>query len=199
MEVSWHDTTYLKLGNERQRNTYSVLNKLKIFKILREYNPTLVGTIPLEIDISESDLDIICEVYDLEKFEKLVIKSFNKYDNFHIKRKTVKGLLTSLSYFGYSNFLIEIFGQPKPVIEQNGYRHMIVEKKLLEISGESARKQIKKLKKLGLKTEPAFAKYFNLNFNLNGDPFDELLKLSRLNKKELVILLKKKNYGGDNA
>ncbi|MBU4226815.1 DUF4269 domain-containing protein [bacterium] len=35
-----------------------------------------------------------------------------------------------MSYFGYSNFLIKIFGQPKPVIEQNGYRHMIVEKKL---------------------------------------------------------------------
>ena len=195
MEINWHDIAYLKLGNERQKNAYSVLNKLKIFKILREYNPTLVGTIPIEIDIPESDLDIICEVYDLEKFEELIIKSFNKYDDFHIEQKTVKGLLTSISYFGYSNFLIEIFGQPKPVIEQNGYRHMIVEKKLLEISGKSARKQIIKLKKLGLKTEPAFAKYFNLK----GDPFDELLKLSRLNKKELAILLKKKNYGGDNA
>lgn len=194
MESNWHDITYLKLGNERQKNTYSVLNKLKIFKILREYNPTLVGTIPIEIDISESDLDIICEVYDLEKFEELVTKSFNKYDNFRIERQTVKGLLISLSYFGYSNFVIEIFGQPKPVIEQNGYRHMIVEKKLLEISGESARKQIIKLKKLGLKTEPAFAKYFNLN----GDPFDELLKLSRLNKEELILFFKK-NCGGDNA
>jgi hypothetical protein len=195
MEINWHDITHLKLGNERQKNAYSVLNKLKIFKILREYNPTLVGTIPIEIDISESDLDIICEVYDLEEFEELVIKSFNKYADFHIKRQIVKGLLTSLSYFGYSNFLIEIFGQPKPVIEQNGYRHMMVEKKLLEISGESARKQIIKLKKLGLKTEPAFAKYFNLK----SDPFDELLKLSRLNKEELILFLKKKNYGGDNA
>jgi len=72
---------------------------------------------------------------------------------------------------------------------------MIVEKKLLEISGESARKQIIKLKKLGLKTEPAFAKYFNLK----GDPFDELLKSSRLNEKELILFLKKKNYGGNNA
>jgi len=195
MEINWHDITYLKLGNERQKNAYSVLNKLKISKILREYNPTLVGTIPIEIDISESDLDIICEVYELEEFEELVIKSFNKYDNFHIERQTVKGLLTSIAYFGYSNFLIEIFGQPKSVIEQNGYRHMIVEKKLLEISGESARKQIIKLKESGLKTEPAFAKYFNLKSN----PFDELLKLSRLDKKELILFLKKKNYGGDNA
>ena len=195
MENNWHDITYLKLGNERQKNAYSVLNKLKIFKILREYDPTLGGTIPIEIDISESDLDIICEVYDLEEFEELVIKSFNRYDNFRIERQTVKGLLTSLSYFGYTNFRIEIFGQPKPVIEQNGYRHMMVEKKLLEISGESARKQIIKLKKLGLKTEPAFAKYFNLK----GDPFDELLKLSRLNEEELILFLNKENYGGDNA
>lgn len=163
------------MGNERQKNAYSVLDELKIFKILREYDPTLVGTIPIEIDILESDLDIICEVYDLEEFEELVIKSFNKYDNFHIERQTVKGILTSLSYFGYSNFLIEIFGQPKPVIEQDGYRHMIVEKKLLEISGESARMQIIKLKKLELKTEPAFAEYFNLK----GDPFDELLHFTK--------------------
>ena len=105
------------MGNERQKNAYSILDKLKIFTILREYNPTLVGTIPIEIDISESDLDIVCEVYDLEEFEELVIKSFNKYDNFRIERQAVKGLLTSISYFGYSNFLIEIFGQPKPVIE----------------------------------------------------------------------------------
>jgi hypothetical protein len=66
---------------------------------------------------------------------------------------------------------------------------------ICEISGESARKQIIKLKKLGLKTEPAFAKYFNLK----GDPFDELLKLSRLNKEELILFLKKENYGGDDA
>jgi len=66
---------------------------------------------------------------------------------------------------------------------------------ICKISGKSERKQIIKLKKLGLKTEPAFAKYFNLN----DDPFDELLKLSRLNEKELILFLKKKNYGGDNA
>jgi len=169
MENNWHDIVYLKLGNERQKNAYSILDKLKIFTILREYNPTLVGTIPIEIDISESDLDIVCEVYDLEEFEELVIKSFNKYDNFRIERQAVKGLLTSISYFGYSNFLIEIF------------------EKLLEISGESARKKIIKLKKSGLKTEPAFAECFNLK----GDPFDELLKLSRLNKEELILFLKK--------
>ena len=65
MKNNWHDIAYLQSGNERQNNAYSALNKLKILKILREYNPTLVGTIPIEIDISESDLDIICEVYDL--------------------------------------------------------------------------------------------------------------------------------------
>ena len=55
---------------------------------------------------------------------------------------------------------------------------------IYEISGENARKQIIKLKKLGLKTEPAFAKYFNLKV----DPFNELLKLSRSNKEKLILL-----------
>ena len=36
MENNWHDITYLKLGNEQQKNSYSVLNELKIFKMLRE-------------------------------------------------------------------------------------------------------------------------------------------------------------------
>jgi len=66
---------------------------------------------------------------------------------------------------------------------------------ICEISGESARKKIIKLKKSGLKTEPAFAKYFNLK----GDPFDELLKLSRLNKEKLILFLKEKNCGENNA
>ncbi len=55
-----------------------------IFKILKGYNPILVGTIP--IDIGKSDLDIICEVYDFDKFEKVLNLSFNKYERFNIKR-----------------------------------------------------------------------------------------------------------------
>jgi hypothetical protein len=81
----------------------------------------------------------------------------------------------------FGEFPIQVFGQPRPVIEQNAYRHMVVEGRLLAIGGEKARQEIQRLKRNGLKTEPAFARYFNLQ----GDPYEVLLQLSRLNESEL--------------
>jgi len=53
---------YLKIGNEKQKRAYEILTKYKIFEKLDNYSPLLTGTIPIEIDIESSDLDIICEV-----------------------------------------------------------------------------------------------------------------------------------------
>jgi hypothetical protein len=58
---------------------------------------------------------------------------------------------------------------------------MVVEARLLSIGGEEARREIRYLKRCGLKTEPAFARYFRLA----GDPFEVLLELSRLGEEEL--------------
>lgn len=179
---------YLKLGNKKQKLAYEVLSKLQIFNILKNYKPILVGTIPLDIDTPASDLDIICEVYNYETFEKTVKQKYGNCGSFHIDRQIVRGLETSFSSFIYNEFTIEIFGQPKPVFEQNGYRHMIVEKKLIELSGTEAKKEIKKLKKSGMKTEPAFAKYFGLK----GDSYDEVLKLSFLSEEELIKYVKQR-------
>ena len=59
---------YLENGNEKQKRAYKVLSKYQIFEKLKDYSPILAVTIPIEIDIEGSDLDIICEV-DLN-FEK---------------------------------------------------------------------------------------------------------------------------------
>ena len=65
---------------------------------------------------------------------------------------------------------------------------MIIEKKLLDLSGKEIKDEIRKLKREGMKTEPAFAKYFGLK----GDPFEEMLKLSLLSKEELIKFVNKK-------
>lgn len=52
---------YLKTGNTRQKKAYTLLKELKIIEYLESYDPVITGTIPIGIDLPESDLDIICE------------------------------------------------------------------------------------------------------------------------------------------
>lgn len=71
---------YLRAGNERQKRAYEILTKYKIFEVLDYYSPILAGTIPIEIDIDGSDLDIICEVKNKVEFEKFLIQIFENFD-----------------------------------------------------------------------------------------------------------------------
>jgi hypothetical protein len=76
---------------------------------------------------------------------------------------------------------IEIFGQPVPTINQNGYRHMVIEARLLEIFGDSFRHQIIDLKSNGMKTEPAFAQLLKLE----GNPYEAILRLNAYTDEEI--------------
>jgi hypothetical protein len=174
--INFQNPAYLTRGNARQRRAYRALQSLDIFRVLRAYTPILAGTIPLEIDICGSDLDIICEVRDLDAFTRAVTDTFGARPGFCIKREIIKGVESVIANFDHAGFPIEVFGQPKLVTEQNAYRHLVVEAWLLKIGGERARHAIRKLKRAGLKTEPAFARYFNLQ----GDPYEEVLRLSRM-------------------
>ncbi|RKY66402.1 MAG: DUF4269 domain-containing protein, partial [Candidatus Latescibacterota bacterium] len=158
---------HLRTNTERQLQAHKVLQRLGVFDALKKYSPLLVGTIPLGIDVANSDLDIICEVHDFPQFERQVITAFGQMEDFRIRQATVGGVPSVIANFTYGEFPIEIFGQPRPVIEQNAYRHMQVECRLLMIGGEKARQAIRRLKQLGLKTEAAFAQYFRIE----GDPY----------------------------
>jgi hypothetical protein len=75
--------------------------------------------------------------------------------------------------FYIEDFEFEIFGQHLESLQQNAYQHMIIEHRVLIEKGEKFRQGIVKLKRQGLKTEPAFAKLLGLN----GNPYKELLNL----------------------
>jgi hypothetical protein len=165
----------------RQLQALSALESLALFEVLREYAPVLAGTIPLDLDLADSDLDIICEARDLAAFERAVIGAFGAEAGFRIKREIIAGVESVIANFDYAGFPFEIFGQPRPAREQNAYRHMLVEARLLALGGERAWRALRELKRAGLKTEPAFARYFRLK----GDPYATLLELSSLSAKEL--------------
>lgn len=163
---------YLKNGAYRQIQAYDILNLKKIFIKLEKYEPILVGTIPLKIDIASSDLDIICCFYNREKFVESVKNSFGNEPNFTIKEIINDEILAIAASFQADEFKIEIFGQNIPTKQQLGYRHMIIEYNLLQQYGEAFRQRIINLKNKGFKTEPAFA----MELNLEGDPYISLLK-----------------------
>lgn len=161
---------YLKIGNERQKRAYEVLTKYKIFTILDYYSPILAGTIPIEIDVEESDLDIICKVEDKIEFEEFLIKKFKDFD-LKIKKLNINNEESLVCNFELEEFPIEIFAQNKPTIQQNAYRHMIAEYKILQEKGEEFKQKIIDLKKKGIKTEPAFGLLLGLE-----NPYEDLLK-----------------------
>jgi len=165
------DTAYLKSGNEKQIKAYRVLTENDIIEKLAKYNPILVGTIPINIDIKNSDLDIICYVQDMKNFRNDLAHHFNQEKDFVISENAK--LHSLKANFFIDEFEIEIFGQSIPTENQNAYRHMLIEYQILLKKGEGFRQQIIELKNQGYKTEPAFAKLLGLD----GNPYEELLKL----------------------
>ncbi|WP_316764747.1 DUF4269 domain-containing protein [Pedobacter aquatilis] len=169
--INFLDISYLKTGTERQRKAYQVLTERAILENLAQYNPILTGTIPINIDIENSDLDIICSAQDDKKFENDLTYHFKHERGFNItKNKKFNALKAN---FFIDDFEIEIFGQNIPTKQQNAYRHMLIEYKILQEKGEDFRMQIIELKKQGYKTEPAFTRLLNLQ----GDPYEALLRM----------------------
>jgi len=164
------DISYLQFGNEKQVKAYQVLMDNKILEKLAFYRPIVVGTIPINIDIESSDLDIICEVYDNDEFINQLMATFGPEKDFSVT-ESIKFNATKAT-FKIEDFEIEIFGQNRPTMQQNAYRHMLIEHQLLLEKGEAFRQEIISLKKQGYKTEPAFAKLLGFE----GNPYEELLK-----------------------
>lgn len=164
---------YLQNGNERQQSAFKVLQSAQILEKLQTFTPLLVGTVPINIDIPGSDLDIICDRSLASGYKEHLITHFSTYPAFEIYDTVIRGESVTMAKFRLADWDIEIYGQDLPSHQQNGYRHMCIEHQLLLAYGEDFRQKIIKLKLEGFKTEPAFA----LALNLKGDPYLELLKL----------------------
>ncbi len=170
--MNFKDISYLKKGNKKQQKSYDILSEIDIFTILKKFDPILVGTIPLDIDIEKSDLDIVCQVNDFEEFRQILLDSFSNYDNFKIKYQYEYILVCNFVVYDME---IEIYASNTESHKTYGYRHMVIEYKLLNLYGEKFKEEVINLKREGLKTEPAFAKILNLK----GNPYEELLKYEK--------------------
>ena len=180
--MNWTDIQYLRNGNDIQRKCYSVLTELEILPLLSKYDPVVVGTIPIEIDIEGSDVDIICSVSDLTGFRELICHNFSGCHFFADKINDDM----YVADFEYSGIKIEIYAEDCPTQMQAGYRHMIVENRILSLGGCKFKGKVIEVKKRGIKTEPAFGKLLGLE-----NPYTDLLDLEKLSDDELGTLMEK--------
>lgn len=176
--MDWQNIEYLKSGSDKQRQIYRILKETNTLFILKDFDPIVVGTIPIGIDIDSSDIDIVCCTDDFDDFRLIVRQNFSQYDSFHDRIKESEQAY--VANFFYQKQEIEIFAQNIPSHLQNGFRHMIIEDHILRLAGESFRQKIIQLKKQGYKTEPAFGELLNLS-----NPYSELLQLQEFTDKEL--------------
>lgn len=168
--IDFTQPDYLKTGTVRQQQAYRVLTQYRVLEKLALFDPILTGTIPLNIAIETSDLDLICCFADAVVFQESVRHSFGGEKDF--KEFTPKNPGAVAASFWLDGFELEIFGQAIPTQQQPAYRHMLVEHKILTEQGEVFRQQIIELKKQGYKTEPAFGKLLGIH----GNVYEELLK-----------------------
>lgn len=185
------DVEYLKVGNLKQKQSYKILKNIKIFKILEEFNPILVGTIPIGVDVDKSDLDIVCEINlkNKDSLKNISTKNFSQFKNFKIIDTFSTTGVVVINFF-VDDMEIEIYASKVSSFETNGYRHMIIEERILSCCSLKFKEKIVALKKSGIKTEPAFAKLLKLN----GNPYEELLNLEFLSDEEIVDKLKELGY-----
>ncbi len=168
--IDFSNIGYLENGSESQKNAFRVLTESRVLETLAGFDPILVGTFPIGIDIASSDLDVACHFTDKSDFIS-ALAEFSDFEGFGIREFEMNGLETVVCGFWFSGLEFEVFGQPIPVRTQMGYRHMFVEHRLLLERGEVFRSEIIRLKESGLKTEPAFA----VLLGISGDVYLGLL------------------------
>jgi hypothetical protein len=176
---------HLRAGSRLQAYAYDCLVESDIFSRLAAYSPILCGTIPLDIALSTSDLDIICEVHDFEEFGQLICQHFSEFPHFQIQPPKPQSPGVCLASFMAAGLPVEIFGQNKPVHEQHAYRHMVQEYRVLQLADEPFRQKIICLKEKGYHTEAAFAHLLKLE----GNPFMSILSLEQMSEATIKSMI----------
>ncbi|GAB3929419.1 DUF4269 domain-containing protein [Mucilaginibacter myungsuensis] len=170
--MNFKDITYLSQGSAEQQRIYKLLVQTDILESLKQYDPIVVGTFPLDIQVATSDIDILSQANDLEQLAQQMTDAFGKEDEFKINRVAALAGPAIVASFKIAGQEFELFGQDVPSDLQMGYLHMVKEYEILQKFGEKFKQQVIALKASGIKTEPAFCQLLDID----GDPYLNLLK-----------------------
>jgi hypothetical protein len=163
----------LSKGDTPQRAAVQAVRRLKLLERLRRFRPLIVGTLPIGVHVAGSDLDVVCTIESSHRFIRLLGNEFGNQPAFALSRTKLLGQDSVVCSFISGTTPVEIVGMPVDSSKQRAYVHLMAEADLLEKGGAQARLAIRKLRRQGLKTEPAFAKHFGLK----GDPYIAVARL----------------------
>jgi len=173
---SYLKVDYLKDGNDRQKKLFYEISNLGLMESFSLFNPIIVGTIPIGIDIPNSDVDLIVDISN-HKISNFFDNFIHENRNLIFELKCKKNINNSfISKFETESFNFEIFGECQDTCKQFGFIHMMVENEILRILGEEFKNSIRELKYQGIKTEPAFCKLLGFE----NDPYNYLYNLKNL-------------------
>ena len=184
MHMELLDIKTLARGTERQKQAFQALTRLGIFELLKENSPVIAGALPLDVDLPESKLEVICSAENLEEFAEDINLHFRECDKFELHHTVVRNQPTVIAQFFAYGFTVEIFGQSGSVFTQPAVVLTLLEARLLSFAPKEAREKIRALMRTGLTTDQAFAQCFEVN----GDASEELLKISRLPDREILAV-----------
>lgn len=175
--MDWRNYAYLQTGTAAQRKAYTLLTDLNIFEIFSDFDPALVSTVCVNLHTEESDLDIICQLSDEAYFKSIVKHHFADQPEFRLWKRSGEAFITC---FDTGLFPIEIYGSPRPVEQQYGWRHLSMMHRVLCIEPDM-QGPVRELKRNGLSTEEAFARLLNLE----GNPYEAFLSLEERSDSEI--------------
>lgn len=162
---------YLRCGTPKQRLVHQSLTDHAILTHLAPYDPIVVGTIPLDLDIDDSDVDILLQSDDLPSLAKHLHRLFSNYTAFHLRVFDEEPRSVLICHFAINGLPFELYATNQETVNQMAYLHLLKEYEILQKEGALFAAKVRKLKQQGVKTEAAFCDLLNLS----GDPYQALL------------------------
>lgn len=153
--------------NSKITRAEKAIKDAQILRKLKSYSPEVVSTIFVNLDTSESDIDIVCNYLDQKAFTNDLDLTISVYDSHTLKAYEDR----VVGRFSFQSFIFEIYASNTPVKEQMAYRHYQVMKRLVAAGGNVFSEKVRKLKEDGLKTEPAICQLLQIS----GDPYSSIL------------------------
>ena len=185
-DFDWRNISYLKHGNRKQKRAHQALSDSGILEALEKYDPVLVSTVNVNLDTEESDLDIICQSSSLDDIRQILEDLYSNEEKYLCVTGENRGKSFLTCSFFVAPFRIEIYAEDTPVERQHAFRHVSIFHRLIQIGGETFRKQIMAYRGEGKKVEEAIATLMALP----GDPYQAVLGLEGLSVGEIEDLLR---------